>query len=148
MNTITFEQAKELKHGTILYHVTDRNADDTPMRWRVNGQVRLWKTRPKDIEVPLKYGMKGYSYLNHTNLREFCLAERNAYIAGLRRKVNINSFGNHNRNVDLLIDNRLVPASDHDWGNFEEQIKEWKGTKLSQWECDLLLDIYKTVSGS
>ena len=40
---ITLEQAKNLKYGQILHHVTDKNADGTPRRWEVTGKVKIWK---------------------------------------------------------------------------------------------------------
>ena len=38
---MTFDEAKNLTYGQILYHTHHRNADGTPQRWRVNGRVRL-----------------------------------------------------------------------------------------------------------
>ena len=43
---ITLEQAKALKRGDTLYHVTNRNADGSPQRWKVNGMVRTWVRSP------------------------------------------------------------------------------------------------------
>lgn len=75
---ITLEQAKELQFGTILYHVTNRNADGTPQRWRVNGKVKTWKRSPERVQVPLKYGLKGYDYLTERDLDLVCLTEEEA----------------------------------------------------------------------
>ena len=60
---ITLEQAKQLKHGDILYCNTMTNADGSPQRWRVNGQVKTWKRDLYRIQIPLKYGLYNYSYL-------------------------------------------------------------------------------------
>ena len=65
---ITLEQAKALQYGDILHHVSDKNADGTPQRWRVNGKVKVWKTRPNEVKVPLKYGLYRYDYLTHNDL--------------------------------------------------------------------------------
>ena len=65
---ITLEQAKNLKHGDILHHMTNKNADGTPQRWRVNGMVKLWKRDPNRIQVPLKHGLYGYDYLTQDEL--------------------------------------------------------------------------------
>ena len=75
---ITLEQAKQLKHGQILYHVTNRNSDKTPQRWRVNGMVKTWKRNPDKVQVPLKYGLYGYDYLTENDLYLVCLTEQEA----------------------------------------------------------------------
>lgn len=75
---ISLKQAKELQHGTTLYHVTNRNADGTPQRWRVNGKVKTWKRTPERVQVPLKYGLKGYDYLTENDLDLVCLTEEEA----------------------------------------------------------------------
>lgn len=53
---ITLDEAKALKPGDILI-------DNNNKRWKVNGQVKLWKTDPKRIKVPLKHGLYTYDYL-------------------------------------------------------------------------------------
>lgn len=65
---ITLDQAKSLQYGDILYHRTNRNADGTAQRWRVNGKVKTWKTRPNSIRVPLKHGLYSYDYLTELDL--------------------------------------------------------------------------------
>ena len=72
---ITLEQAKALTHGTILYHVSNRNADGTPERWRVNGQVKRWKRDTDRIRVPIKHGLWDYDYLENDGLDLVCLEE-------------------------------------------------------------------------
>ena len=68
MPPITLDEAKALTHGDILHHRTNRNADGSAQRWRVNGKVKRWKTRPDEIQVPLKYGLRGYGYLDHWDI--------------------------------------------------------------------------------
>ena len=65
---ITLEQAKNLQHGNTLHHVTNKNADGTPQRWRVSGKVKRWKRDPNRIKIPLKYGLYVYDYLTNDNL--------------------------------------------------------------------------------
>ena len=48
---ITLKQAKDLRVGEILHHTMNKNADGTPQRWRVNGQVKTWKRSPDRVEV-------------------------------------------------------------------------------------------------
>ena len=72
---ITLEQAKELRRGDVLHDDTATNADGSCARWRVNGMVKTWKTRPNEVRVPLKHGLYGpHGYLDEGNLNEFHLA--------------------------------------------------------------------------
>jgi hypothetical protein len=54
---ITLDEAKALKSGDILI-------DEQGKRWKVNGQVKTWKTDPSRIRVPLKHGLFVYDALN------------------------------------------------------------------------------------
>jgi hypothetical protein len=75
---ITLEQAKRLTRNDTLYHVTHRNADGSPQRWRVNGMVKRWKRTPDRIQVPLKHGLYSYGYLTEDDLDLVCLVESEA----------------------------------------------------------------------
>lgn len=75
---ITLEQAKNLKHGVILYHVENRNHDNSPQRWRVNGKVKTWKTRPNEVKVPVKNGLRNCDYVTHDDLQLVCMTEEEA----------------------------------------------------------------------
>ena len=66
--TITLDQAKNLKYGQILHHTINKNADDTPQRWRVNGKVKTWKRSIERVQVPVKYGLYGYGYVTENDL--------------------------------------------------------------------------------
>lgn len=39
--------------------------------WRRNGETKLWKTRPTEFRVPIKFGQRSYSYLDQGNAHEF-----------------------------------------------------------------------------
>ena len=65
---ITLQQAKNLKHGQIVYHSIIRNADGTPQRWRVNGKVKTWKRDTSKVKVPVKYGLYSHDYLTESDL--------------------------------------------------------------------------------
>lgn len=58
---LSLETAKTLKAGTILYYRFAFNSDGSPQRWRVTS-VKTWKTRPAEVEVHLKYGLKTYDF--------------------------------------------------------------------------------------
>ena len=60
---ITIEQAKNLKHGEILHHVKNKNADGTPQRWRVSGKPKTWKRDLNRVKVPIKYGLYRNDYI-------------------------------------------------------------------------------------
>jgi hypothetical protein len=75
---ITLEQAKNLRHGQILYHVTYRNADGSPQRWKVNGAVKTWKRTPEMVRVPVKNGIYSYGYVTEAELGLVCLTAEEA----------------------------------------------------------------------
>ena len=43
-----------------FHHVTNKNADGTPQRWRRNGAIKTFKRDDQRIIIPLKYGLYGY----------------------------------------------------------------------------------------
>lgn len=45
------------RYSGTLYHRTNRNADGTPQRWRVSGQLQTWKRNADRIRLPIKHGM-------------------------------------------------------------------------------------------
>lgn len=75
MKTITLKQAKELKPGTILYHINNKNSDGTAQRWWVYGKVKTWKRDPNRVKVPLKYGLYRFDYLTENDLHLVTLKE-------------------------------------------------------------------------
>ncbi len=64
---VTRKSVTRIGYGDHLYHVRDRNADGTPLRVRVNGRVKLWKTRPEHFRLPCKYGMYQGVQITHEN---------------------------------------------------------------------------------
>lgn len=76
MESITLEQAKKLTHGTVLYHKSEKNADGSPQKWKVDGDVLIWKKEPKRVSVPLKHGMYIFSHLTERNLYYFSLTDK------------------------------------------------------------------------
>ena len=75
---ISLHQAKRLKHGDTLYHVSHKNGDGTPMRWRVNGKVKTWKRDPDRVQVPIKHGLWDHDYLTETSLDLVSSTEKQA----------------------------------------------------------------------
>jgi len=66
--TMTLNQAKQLRHGDIIHHNTNKNADGSCQRWRVNGKAKTWKRSPERVHVPLKHGRYAYDYLTEEYL--------------------------------------------------------------------------------
>lgn len=62
---MTKREALSLTPGQWIHSKTLTNADGTPLRAKVNGQVKTWKTRPNDIIIPCKYGMYDYLYVGN-----------------------------------------------------------------------------------
>lgn len=76
---ITYDQAltaREFHYGQCTRTVGPRGSvTERVEHWRGNGTIKTWKTRPGEWRLPIKYGMRGYSYLDHHNAREFHVAE-------------------------------------------------------------------------
>ncbi len=72
---MTRDDALKATHGTIFYHETESNADNTAMRVRVSGLCKTWKTRPNDFRLPVKRGMYESGYITHENKEEWNVNE-------------------------------------------------------------------------
>lgn len=70
---VTLEQIQSLHHGQILEHVTLKNADNTPLRARKNGNVKTWKTRPGEFMAPFKHGLKQCFYITQDNAGQWSI---------------------------------------------------------------------------
>lgn len=57
-----------------FWHRYMRNADNSPVRCRRSGKTKLWKTRPNDYRIPVKYGLKKSFYLTHETSINWCIA--------------------------------------------------------------------------
>jgi len=60
--------------ATEFWHRTARNSDGTPVRCRRNGQLKLWKTRPTEFRLPVKYGLKECFYITEFNCSDWVVA--------------------------------------------------------------------------
>lgn len=70
---ITKEQALSLHHRQELVHVTYKDSRGAPVRCRVNGACKTWKTRPDEFQLPVKYGLRTCFYINAHNAAEWSL---------------------------------------------------------------------------
>jgi hypothetical protein len=71
---ITKEQATTLRYRQELVHATAKDSRGAPVRCRVNGQCKTWKTRPEDFQLPVKYGLRQCFYIDARNANEWSLA--------------------------------------------------------------------------
>lgn len=75
---VTKEQAVAARHGKVFYHREMRNSDGTPLRVRVTGRCRTWKTRPAEFSLPVKHGLRDCGYITHRNAAEWDASEGKA----------------------------------------------------------------------
>lgn len=70
---ITKKLAVSLSYRDELHHKTLKNADKTPVRCRVNGVCKTWKTRPSEFRLPVKYGLRECFYITENNAADWIL---------------------------------------------------------------------------
>lgn len=75
---ITKETAMKLELGQTLYHDVMRGSDKRPVRCRVNGKCKIWKTRPDKFQLPVKYGFKDCFYITERNAANWFVKEEEA----------------------------------------------------------------------
>lgn len=67
---LTVDEIKRLEHGS---HVSFLANDGTIRNAKINGAPKVWKTRPNEVEIPLKHGMYEYARLDTAEaLRRLC----------------------------------------------------------------------------
>jgi len=70
----TLSELKTLSHRDELHHVSMKNSDGTPTRCRVNGALKLWKTRPDDFKLPVKHGLYDCFYITPDNASDWVIS--------------------------------------------------------------------------
>ena len=65
------DNAATSKYRQVFHHKTLKNADGTPLRARVNGKCKTWKTRPTEFQLPMKHGLRECFYINQWNANEW-----------------------------------------------------------------------------
>ena len=68
---ITKQQATSFGYRHELWHKDLKNSDGTPVRCRVNGQCKTWKTRPEEFRLPVKHGLRDCFYIENHNADEW-----------------------------------------------------------------------------
>lgn len=62
---ITKDIAVSLTYRTELYSSLHLGSDKRPVRCRVNGKCKTWKTRPNDFKLPVKHGLYNCFYIEN-----------------------------------------------------------------------------------
>lgn len=60
--------ADVLKGGVFHYSACEPGRIE---RWRTNGKVKQWVTRPDEFRAPVKHGLYSYGYITHETVGEF-----------------------------------------------------------------------------
>ena len=72
---LTIQQAiteQEFHAGTCKRTIGPRGGVTTSQEiWRRNGKTKLWKTRPNDFRVPVKYGLYVYGQIHNRDASVF-----------------------------------------------------------------------------
>ena len=56
-----------------FYHITCTNKDGSRLRARRTGKTKVWKTRPGEFKIPVKYGLKESFYITHLNKADWSI---------------------------------------------------------------------------
>ena len=59
-----------------FYHRTLRNSRGERVECRTNGKCKVWKTRPDDFQLPVKYGLRDCFYITPHNAGDWLTAEQ------------------------------------------------------------------------
>ncbi len=65
--SMTLDQVKALTYRQEV-HSDNQVNHGTCERWRVNGAVQTWKTRPDDVRVPVKHELRDYTNITKLNM--------------------------------------------------------------------------------
>ena len=83
---MTLTEAKRLRHGQTVYIKGYWDSDGSPSKCRVTGKVQTWKTRPNEVKVPVKRGLREYGYITHHDLDRFTLTKPTPKKRGWNRR--------------------------------------------------------------
>lgn len=68
---MTLTDAINARYRQEFHHAVLVNRDGTPLRSRVNGKCKTWKTRPGEFRLPMKHGLKECFYITEKNADEW-----------------------------------------------------------------------------
>jgi hypothetical protein len=64
-----------LRHGDVLLHRSAKSSRGEPVKCRVTGKCKTWKTRPDEFQLPVRHGLRESFYITPANGDEWT-AER------------------------------------------------------------------------
>lgn len=70
---VTLSQAKNLRHGQMLFIIGAFDSDGSPSKCRVSGAPKTWKRDLNRVQVPIKRGLYENGYLTQDNMNSFTL---------------------------------------------------------------------------
>lgn len=70
--SMTIDEAKALAYGDRVWF---RANDGQARMLKINGAPKIWKTRPNDVSVPVKYGLYEYGRMNAREVESRLLVE-------------------------------------------------------------------------
>ena len=73
---VTLAQVKKLRYRDELYHKDLKDSRGHSVRARVNGQLKLWVTRPDEFQLPMKHGMYDTFHLTQDNADQWTLVPK------------------------------------------------------------------------
>jgi len=74
IETLTLGQARNLRAGTTIYALDERNSDGSAQRFKVLS-VKTWKKDTNKVIVSLKRGLKEFLKIDEDSLQCFSLVE-------------------------------------------------------------------------
>lgn len=79
--------ADDIRRNSEFHEANSTRQDGTCYRWRKNGALKLWKTRPDDFRQPVKYGLRSYDAITPANADHWVPADRCPNCAKLAAKL-------------------------------------------------------------
>jgi hypothetical protein len=71
MTEITIQTITEAKGNMYFRYINKNYPQHLNKQVRQNGKVKLWKTRPTEFKIPVKYGLYEYFYITQDNAHEW-----------------------------------------------------------------------------
>lgn len=68
---ITKQQAINAEYRDEFFHVSELDSRNEPVKCRVSGKCKTWKTRPNEFKLPVKYGLYQSFYITPENASEW-----------------------------------------------------------------------------
>lgn len=68
-------KAQAMNHHGQFMHMTAKDSTGAPVVCRTNGKCQVWKTRPNDFKLPVKYGLRDCFYITPENAADWCTPE-------------------------------------------------------------------------